>query len=60
MHTIPKKKETSGNIKEDIVSGLEMLLAHNPNLTEYDKFLKRIKNNISCLDEILVHKKVKK
>lgn len=60
MHTIPKKKESSCDIKKDIVLGLEKLLEHNPNLAEYEKFLKRVKNNISCLDEILVHKKIKK
>lgn len=60
MHTIPKKKESSGDIKKDIISGLEKLLEYNPNLVEYEKFLARIKNNISCLDEILLHKKIKK
>lgn len=60
MHTIPKKKESSGDLKKDIVSGLEMLLEYNPNLAEYEKFLARIKSNVSCLDEILVHKKKKK
>ncbi len=60
MHTIPKRKESSGDMKKDIISGLEKLLEYNPHLAEYEKLLARIKNNISCLDEILVHKKKKK
>ncbi|MBQ2219305.1 MAG: hypothetical protein II417_00760 [Elusimicrobia bacterium] len=59
LHTIPKSKKSSGDIKKDIVSGLEQLLKYNPNLVEYEKFLARIKQNISCLDEILLHKKEK-
>ena len=34
-------------------------LKYNPNLVEYENFLARIKQNISCLDEILLHKKEK-
>ena len=59
LHTIPKSKKSSGDIKKDIVSGLEQLLKYNPNLVEYENFLARIKQNISCLDEILLHKKEK-
>ena len=59
LHTIPKSKKSSGDIKKDIISGLEQLLKYNPNLVEYEKFLARIKQNISCLDEILLHKKEK-
>lgn len=59
LHTIPKSKKSSGDIKKDIVSGLEQLLKYNPNLVEYESFLARIKQNISCLDEILLHKKEK-
>ena len=59
LHTIPKSKKSTGNIKEDIVSGLEQLLKYNPNLAEYENLLARIKQNISCLDEILLHKKQK-
>lgn len=57
LHTIPKSKKSTGDIKKDIVSGLEQLLEYNPNLVEYENFLARIKQNISCLDEILLHKK---
>lgn len=60
VHTIPKTKKTTGDIKKDIVSGLEILLEYNPNLSEYEKLLARIKNSNTCLDEILLHKKVKK
>ena len=60
VHTIPKNKKTSGDIKKDIVSGLETLLQYNPNLSEYEKLLARIKNSASCLDEILLHKKTEK
>ncbi len=59
LHTIPKSKKSSGDIKKDIISGLEQLLKYNPNLVEYESFLARIKQNISCLDEILLHKKEK-
>jgi hypothetical protein len=59
LHTIPKSKKSSGDIKKDIISGLEQLLKYNPNLVEYENFLARIKQNISCLDEILLHKKEK-
>ena len=59
LHTIPKSKKSTGNIKKDIVSGLEQLLKYNPNLIEYENLLARIKQNISCLDEILLHKKQK-
>ena len=59
LHTIPKSKKSSGDIKKDIVSGLEQLLKYNPNLVEYENFLARIKQNLSCLDEILLHKKEK-
>ncbi|WP_372520658.1 CpXC domain-containing protein [Candidatus Ruminimicrobiellum ovillum] len=59
LHTIPKSKKSSGDIKKDIVSGLEQLLKYNPNLAEYENFLARIKQNLSCLDEILLHKKEK-
>jgi hypothetical protein len=59
LHTIPKSKKSTGNIKEDIVSGLEQLLKYNSNLAEYKNLLARIKQNISCLDEILLHKKQK-
>ena len=59
LHTIPKTKKTTGDIKKDIVIGLEKLLEYNPNLIEYGNFLSRIKQNISCLDEILLHKKQK-
>ena len=59
LHTIPKSKKSTGDIKKDIVSGLEQLLEYNPNLVEYESFLARIKQNISCLDEILLHKKQK-
>lgn len=52
---IPKSKKTTNDIKKDIVSGLEQLLKYNPNLVEYEKFLARIKQNIFCLDEILLH-----
>ncbi|MBR3628537.1 MAG: hypothetical protein IKN42_06820 [Elusimicrobia bacterium] len=59
LHTIPKSKKSTGNLKKDIVSGLEQLLKYNPNLVEYENLLARIKQNISCLDEILLHKKTK-
>ena len=59
LHTIPKTKKSTGDIKKDIVSGLEQLLEYNPNLVEYENLLARIKQNISCLDEILLHKKEK-
>ena len=59
LHTIPKIKKSTGDIKKDIVSGLEQLLEYNPNLVEYENLLARIKQNISCLDEILLHKKEK-
>lgn len=59
LHTIPKTKKSTGDIKKDIVSGLEQLLNYNPNLVEYKNLLARIKQNISCLDEILLHKKQK-
>ncbi len=59
LHTIPKSKKSTGDIKKDIVAGLEQLLKYNPNLTEYENLLARIKQNISCLDEILLHKKQK-
>lgn len=59
LHTIPKSKKSTGDIKKDIVSGLEQLLKYNPNLIEYENLLARIKQNISCLDEILLHKKQK-
>ena len=59
LHTIPKTKKSTGDIKKDIVSGLEQLLNYNPNLVEYKNLLARIKQNISCLDEILLHRKEK-
>ena len=59
LHTIPKSKKSSGDIKKDILLGLEKLLEYNPNLVEYESFLARIKQNVSCLDEILLHKKQK-
>ena len=57
LHTIPKSRKSTGDIKRDIVSGLEQLLRYNPNLVEYESLLARIKQNIYCLDEILLHKK---
>ncbi|MDD3922152.1 MAG: CpXC domain-containing protein [Endomicrobiaceae bacterium] len=57
INTIPKIKKSTGDIKKDIISGLEMLLKYNPNLSEYEKLLSRIKKNVSCLDEILMYKK---
>jgi hypothetical protein len=57
INTIPKIKKSTGDIKKDIISGLEMLLKYNPNLSEYEKLLSRIKKNVSCLDEILIYKK---
>ena len=59
LHTIPKSKKSTGDIKKDIVSGLEQLLKYNSNLIEYENLLARIRQNISCLDEILLHKKQK-
>jgi hypothetical protein len=35
-----------------------MLLKYNPNLSEYEKLLARIKKNLKCLDEILAHRKI--
>jgi len=58
VNTIPKIKKSSGDIRKDIVSGLEMLLKYNPNLSEYEKLLARIKKNLKCLDEILAHRKI--
>jgi len=59
VNKIPKIKKSTGDTKLDIVSGLEQLLKYNPNLIEYSNFLSRIKKNISCLDEILLHKEEK-
>lgn len=54
-NTIPTIQKTTNDIKKDIVYGLEQLLEYNSNLIEYKNFLTRIKQNISCLDEILTH-----
>ncbi len=54
------EKYIEKDIKKDIVAGLEALIKYNPNLVEYGKLLERIKSNVSCLDEILRHKKIKK
>ena len=54
-----ESKKSTGDTKKDIVYGLEQLLKYNPNLKEYENLLARIKQNISCLDEILLHKKQK-
>lgn len=59
VNKIPKSKKKTGDIRTDIVSGLEQLLQYNANLTEYKNLLTRIKQNISCLDEILLHRKEK-
>lgn len=59
VNTIPKNKKSAGDIKKDIVSGLELLLKYHPNLSEYEKLLARIKKNILCLNEILLHEKSK-
>ena len=58
-HLIPQIKKSSGNNIKDIIAGLEKLLSYNENLMEYEKFLVRIKQNPSCLDEILMHKSKK-
>lgn len=59
VNKIPKNKKSTGNIKLDIVLGLEKLLEYNPNLTEYKNLLTRIKQSNFCLNEILSHKKDK-
>ena len=56
---IPQIKKSSGNNIKDIIAGLEKLLSYNENLIEYEKLLVRIKQNPSCLDEILTHKSKK-
>ena len=57
VNKIPKIKKSTGNLKSDIVLGLEKLLKYNPNLNEYKNLFTRINQNNSCLDEILLHKR---